>query len=55
MVLHYNINGYLLPVTVNDGEFYEMKFQINPEYQAKLDEVQAANAPYSQNLAGAGQ
>jgi hypothetical protein len=30
-VLHYNINGYYLPVTVEGGGFYEMKFAGTPE------------------------
>ena len=29
-VLHYNINGYYLPVTVEGGGFYEMKFDAEP-------------------------
>lgn len=29
-VLHYNINGYYLPVTVEGGGFYEVKFDAEP-------------------------
>jgi len=39
VVLNYNINGYYLPVTVEGGGFYEMKFDASKQYPSFMEMI----------------